>query len=149
MARVEQSSLGLVHQGVNLSDRAAGWAQNYRNPDVTVYLNGNPAADLGSHYVGGPDFLIEIVSPGEIPTAKFAFYESVGTKEVLVVHRDPWMLELFALANGKLASIGTSDLSAGGVCASAALGMTFAVAPGRPRPRVVVTHPATGRSWSV
>ena len=101
-----------------------------------------------THWVGGPDFAAEIVSPGETPAAKFAFYESIGTKEVFVVHRTPWELKLFALTGGRLALAGTSNL-AGGVCTSAALGLTFQLVPGGKRPRVAVTQPATGRVWSV
>ena len=142
---VESTGLGLVHQGVNLSDRTPNWLENYRNPDVAVYLNGNPAADHETHYVGGPDLAVEVVSPGETPSAKFAFYAAVGTRELLVVHRDPWRLELFALSDGKLELAGSSPA----VVASATLGLTFQLVEGTPRPRIAVTHPATGGAWSV
>ena len=148
-AVVESPGLGLTHSGVNLSDRTPNWVENYRNPDVTVYLNGNPAADHGTHYVGGPDLAVEVVNPGESPAAKFAFYAAVGTKELLIVHRDPWRLELFALEGGSLELAGWSGLAAATVCQSAALGLTFQLTPGRPRPRIAVTHPASGRTWSV
>ena len=32
---------------------------------------------------------------------------------------------------------------------AATLGLTFLLAPGTPRPRIAVTHPATGGAWSV
>ena len=140
-----QSSSGTVYQGVNLSDRTPNWMENYRNPDVAVYLNGNPAVDHDTHYVGGPDLAVEVVSPGETPAAKFAFYAAVGTRELLVVHRDPWRLELYALADGRLKLAGSSPA----VVASATLGLTFQLVDGTPRPRIAVTHPATGGAWSV
>ena len=142
---VTQSSLGTVYQAVNLSDRTPNWLENYRNPDVSVYLNGNPAVDYGTHYVGGPDFAVEVISPGETPSAKFAFYAAVGTKEQLVVNRKPWRLELFALTDGKLRLVGSSPA----VVTSAALGLTFQLVDATPRPRIAVTHPATGGAWSV
>ena len=142
---IESAGRGRVLQGVNLSDRTPNWLENYRNPDVAAYLNGNPAADHGTHYVGGPDFAVEVVSPGETPSAKFAFYAAVGTRELLVVHRDPWKLEFYALDAGQLKLTASSP----GVCTSAALGLTFQLAPGTPRPRIAVTHPATGGAWSV
>ena len=142
---ITQSSLGTVYQAVNLSDRTPNWLENYRNPDVSVYLNGNPAVDYGTHYVGGPDFAVEVISPGETPSAKFAFYAAVGTKELLVVNRKPWRLELFALADGKLQLVGSSP----GVCTSAALGLTFQLVDATLRPRIAVSHPATGGAWSV
>ena len=79
-AVVESPGLGLIHQGVNLSDRTPNWLENYRNPDVSVYLNGNPAVDHGTHYVGGPDLAVEVVSPGENPAAKFASYAASARK---------------------------------------------------------------------
>ena len=142
---VTQSSLGTVYQAVNLSDRTPNWLENYRNPDVSVYLNGNPAVDYGTHYVGGPDFAVEVISPGETPSAKFAFYAAVGTRELLVVNRKPWKLELFALTDGVLKLAGASP----GVVTSAALGLAFQLVEGSPRPRIAVTHPATGGAWSV
>jgi len=148
-AVVESPGLGLTHSGVNLSDRTPNWVENYRNPDVTVYLNGNPAADHGTHYVGGPDFAVEVVSPSETPAAKFAFYAAVGTRELLIVYRDPWKLELFALEGGVLTLAGSSTLSSPAVCTSVALGLTLQLVEGTRRPRIAVTHPATGLTWSV
>ena len=140
-----QASLGRVLQGVNLSDRTPNWLENYRNPDVAVYLNGNPAVDLGTHYVGGPDFAVEVVSPGEKPAAKFAFYAAVGTKELLVVNRNPWRLELFALTDGVMELAGSSPA----VCSAATLGLTFQLVGTTSQPAIDVTHSATGRTWSV
>ena len=145
---IEDAGRGEVRPAINLSDRVQDWVQNYRNPDLVVFLNGTEAVNHETHWVGGPDFAAEIVSPGETPAAKFAFYESIGTKEVFVVHRKPWKLELLTLTGGRLVLASASSL-AGGVCASAALGLTFQLVPGGKRPRVAVTQPATGRSWSV
>ncbi len=135
--------------GANLSDRVAGWTQNYRCPDVLVYLRGNPAVDHGTHWVGGPDFAVEIISHGEDPHAKFVFYAAVNTREVLVVERDPWAVELFVLADGRLVTAGRSDVVNDVVLTSAALGLTFKLVTGTPRPRIEVTHPTTGKSWVV
>ena len=140
-----QTSLGRVLQGVNLSDRTPDWIENYRNPDIAVYLKGNPAVDHGTHYVGGPDFAVEVVSPGENPTAKFAFYAAVGTKELLVVTRDPWRLELYTLTAGKLKLSGSSP----GVCPAATLGLTFQLLDPTQQTTIAVAHPATGRTWIV
>lgn len=142
---VTQSSLGTVYQAVNLSDRTPNWLENYRNPDAVVFLNGTAAVNHETHWVGGPDLAVEVISPGETPSAKFGFYESIGTRELLIVNRKPWRLELFALADGKLQLVGSSP----GVCTSAALGLTFQLVDATPRPRIAVTHPATGGAWSV
>ena len=146
---VQRPGRGRVFPGLNLSDRTPNWVENYRNPDVVVFLQGNPAVDYGTHWVGGPDFVVEVISPGEIPSAKFAFYESIGTREVMLLHRDPWRLELFALDAGKLLLAGASELPSSAVVPSAALGLTFQLVPGDARPGVAVAHPASGQRWTI
>ena len=59
-----------VRAGVNVSDRAEDWVQNFRCPDVVVYLPGNPAINHGTHWQGGPDFLVEVVSDQDRSTRK-------------------------------------------------------------------------------
>jgi Uma2 family endonuclease len=132
---------------VNVSDRADGWPQNHRGPDGVVYLAGNPAIDHGTHWQGGPDFLVEIMSPGEEPTAKFGFYAAVNTREVLIVDRYPWAVELFRLRDGALVSAGRSDLSNPAEVTSGVLPLAFRLVPGEPRPRVGVRHTGTGQTW--
>lgn len=137
-----------VLPGANVSDREADWTSNYREPDVVVYLATNPAKDHSTHWVGGPDLAVEVVSPGEDPRLKFDFYAKVGTREVLIVARDPWALELYQLQGGKLVLAGTSDAATSAVLASAALPLAFQLRPGSPRPVVHVTHTATGQTWT-
>lgn len=145
---VQVAGLGLARPGVNVSDRHVDWRKNYRSPDVVAYLDGNPAVNHGSHWVGGPDLAVEIISPGEDPLAKFDFYAAVHTREVLIVHRDPWYLELFGLVGGKLVSAGRSDLADPQTLPSGTIPLTFRLVPGTDRPRIEVTHPPTGRTWS-
>lgn len=133
--------------GGNLSDRTDGWTQNFRCPDLLVYLAGNPAVDHGTHWEGGPDFLVEIISPGEKPYDKFDFYAAVNTREVLIVRRDPWALELHQLRDGKLVPAGTSDLGNSAVLTSSELPLTFRLVAGQPRPTIEVIHTPTGRRW--
>src|SRR4051812_20090672 len=59
---VGPDSPAIVTAGVNVSDRDQGWLQNYRIPDASVTLDGSHALHRGTHFVGGPDFLVEIVS---------------------------------------------------------------------------------------
>ena len=146
---IQVSGLGQVRPGVNVARRHQNWRTDYRGPDVVVYLNSNPAVNHGSHWVGGPDFLVEIISEGEDPHAKFAFYAAVNTREVLVVERNPWAIELFTLAEGALVSAGRSDVANGQVLTSTAVGLTFKLVAGTPRLKIEVTHPASGKRWVV
>ena len=131
----------------NVSDRDEGWEHNYRNPDVLVVIAGGTAIDRGTYWRGGPDLVVEIVSPGEDPAAKFAFYAAVGTREVLVVDRDPWALELYHLRGGRLVLAGRSDAANPAAVASSVVPLTFRLRPAAPRPVIEITHTATGQVW--
>lgn len=138
----------LALAGANVSDRDADWTSNYREPDVVVYLATNPAKNSGTHWVGGPDLAVEVASPGEDPRLKFDFYAKVGTREVLIVDRDPWALEMCQLQGGKMALAGTSDAAGSAVLSSTALPLTFQLRSGAPRPVIHIAHTATGQTWT-
>lgn len=147
---VVRPGLGFAAHGGNISDRADGWDKNFRGPDFLVYLNSNPAVQHENHWQGGPDFLVEILSRGERPKAKFKFYAKIGTREVLLVHRrQAWALELYQLREGKLQLAGRSDLVAPAVLTSSTLPLTFQLVGGPDRPQILVAHPADGRTWLV
>src|SRR5580704_4217279 len=74
---------GIAIAGVNVSDREEDWTKNYRCPDVAVILKGCAAKNCGTHWCGGPDFLIEIVSPDDRSRQKFDFYASIEVRELL------------------------------------------------------------------
>jgi Uma2 family endonuclease len=136
-----------VQSSPNISDRVDGWESNFRNPDGAVYLAGNPAEDHVTHWCGGPDFLLEILSPKDKAREKLPFYAKVGTREVLIVDRAPWQLELYRLKRGKLKLVGRAgpgdpELSSGVVP------MAFALVPDGERPKVVLKHTESGQTWS-
>lgn len=80
--------LGSVHPGARVSDRD-DWARNYRCPDVAVFLEGTAAIDQGTHWLGGPDFAVEIITKNDRTREKLAFYARVRVRELLLVDRDP------------------------------------------------------------
>jgi Uma2 family endonuclease len=147
-ASVVNRAVDSVLPGCNVSDRDKDWLYNYRDPDVAVYLAGNPAKDSGTHWVGGPDLLVEVVSAGEDPRQKLDFYAKVNTREVLIVDRAPWVVELYQLQGGKLALMGKSDAANPAVFASVVLPLTFQLRPGTPRPAIVVEHTGSGQTWT-
>jgi Uma2 family endonuclease len=138
-----------VYPGVNVSDRAADWTQNYRCPDVAVVLPGGIARQCDAHFFGGPDFVVEIVSPGDRSREKISFYAQVGVRELLLVDRDPWSLELYHLRDGQLALVGRSRLEQPDVLRSSVLRLTFRLIPGEPRPRIEVCHTDGAQEWVV
>ncbi len=50
----------------------------YRVTDMLVVLPGNPIQNLDTHFVGGPDFLVEVLSPGDQALEKLPFYAVIG-----------------------------------------------------------------------
>ncbi len=134
--------------GCNVSNRDKDWMQNFREPDVAVYLVKNPAKDCGTHWVGGPDFAVEITSPGEDPRQKLDFYAKVNTREVMIVDRDPWSVELYQFQSGKLVLVGTSDVANSAVLTSGVLPLTFQIQPATPRPSILISHCTSKQTWT-
>lgn len=137
-----------VLPGANVSDRETGWEHNYRCPDIAVFLPGTSARDCGSHWFGGPDFAVEILSPGDRTPQKLPFYASVNVRELLVVDRSPWSLRLYRLRNGQLIDDGALTPDAPATLASEVLPLSFRLLGGS-RPQIEVSHHATGEKWLV
>ena len=77
-----------VLPGGNVSDQEFNWTKSYRCPDVLVVLPGCSAEDRGSHLFGGPDFAVEIVSPGDRSRhSPLGFWLAVELARVLSVLR--------------------------------------------------------------
>jgi Uma2 family endonuclease len=134
---------GVAYAGVNVSDRKKGWLKNYRCPDVAVVLPGCRAKNCGTHWFGGPDFAVEIISPKDRSREKLSFYRSVGVRELLLMDRYPWSLELFRLRGKELISVGRSTIPRPAILVSSVLPVSFRLVPpgtrtssnGRRRPR--------------
>ena len=101
---------GRVFPGANVSDRRVGWKRRFRGPDVVVVLNGGRAVDCTTHWMGGPDFLIEVQTPGDQTEEKIPFYSQIGVQELLIVHRDTRELRLYRHNGNELVQIKPSDL---------------------------------------
>ncbi len=138
-----------VFPGVNVSDQPLDWKKNYRCPDVVVFLPGNPAQEKGSHYLGGPDFAVEIVSPNDRSRKKFPFYADVGVRELLLVSRKPWRLELYSREGKNWALVGRSDLEQPDELSSSVLLLAFRLVTGKKRPLIKVSRPDGSQSWLV
>jgi Uma2 family endonuclease len=141
--------LGLVRAGVNISDRIKRWKRNYRCPDVAVFLAGCKAVNYGTHWFGGPDFGVEIVSKRDRSRQKIGFYAKVGTRELLIVDRYPWALELYVLRGEELESAGRSTVVDPQTLRSAALPLTFRLVAGDARPMIEVMRSDGSERWLV
>jgi Uma2 family endonuclease len=146
---IEWPGLGHVRVGINVSDRRQGWKKNYRCPDVAVFLKGTKAVNCRTHWLGGPDFTVEIVSPRDHSREKLGFYEKIGVGELLLIDRDPWKLELFRRASGALAIVGESTAESQSVLTTEVVPLSWRLIPGDKRPQIEITHPASSQRWIV
>jgi len=143
------AGLGQVRAGVNVSDRTDDWTQNYRCPDVAVFFNGCHAENHGTFWLGGPDFAVEIVSPEDSSRQKLDFYASVGVRELLIVDRAPWRLELYRLEAGRMVEAGHSVVGVAEALVSQVVPLTFRLVAGGARPGIEVVERDGGRRWAV
>ena len=151
---VQRRGLGVVRPGVNVSDRTKDWKENYRCPDVVVFLTGTGAENHISYWYGGPDLAIEIISANDKSREKLEFYGKVGTRELLLIDRDPWQLEIYRLDGDAMKLSGISTLEEPKPLASDVVGCTFFLRladedSGEERPVIHVVHAETGKSWDV
>lgn len=144
---VDRANLGRSYPGVNVTDRADDWTKNYRCPDVVTFLTGNAAVDRQTHWLGGPDLAIEIVSPYDRSREKIEFYAKIGTRELLLVDRAPWQLELFRLCDGNLNSVGIATVENGIAVACETAPLSFALRAAEIRPEIEIAHLRDVRRW--
>jgi Uma2 family endonuclease len=147
---VKKEGLGQSYPGANVSDRRKGWKDNYRVPDMVVVLNNSRAVDCGTHFFGGPDFLIEIQSPDDDTEDKVPFYGQIGVRELLIIHRDKRTLRLLRLEGEELILVKPSTLHGKEWLVSAVLPLAFrrGVSKGKPRTQVRRNDGKPGR-WTV
>jgi Uma2 family endonuclease len=129
-----------IFAGCNVSDQPKRWRRNYRSPDVAVFLPGNPAEDRGSHWFGGPDFAVEVMSRFDRSREKFGFYAKVGVRELLLVDRRPWQLELYRRENLRWDLVGRLSLDDPQVLSSQVLPLTYRLITGATRPKIEVAR---------
>jgi len=146
---ISYTGLGKVRAGTNISDLQKHWKSNYRCPDVAVFLKGTKSRLANTHYVGGPDFAVEVVSRRDKSREKLDFYAKVDTRELLIVDRFPWALELYRLVDGILALVGKSTLEDPATLASDVLPLSLRLVPAEERPMIEVVHSDGVQSWLI
>jgi Uma2 family endonuclease len=146
----KKAGRGESYPGGNVSDRRKGWESNHRVPDLLVVLNNSRAIDCGTHFCGGPDFLVEIESPGDDTEEKVPFYGKIGVGELLIIHRDKRTLQLLRLEGEELVLVKPSLLDGKEWLVSKVLPLAFrrTVRKGTPRTQVRRTDGKPGL-WTV
>lgn len=142
--------LGDVYPGANVSDRRGKWEKNFRCPDLVVVLKDSPVIDCGTHLFGGPEFLIEVQSPGDRSEEKVPFYSKINVRELLLIQRDSRDLRLFRHDGTALVEVGPVPLAGQKYLRSEVVPLAFrrVEAEGAPRTEVRRTDGKRGR-WVV
>lgn len=146
---IQESGLGVARPGVNVTDRREKWRKNFRCPDVAVFLSGTSAINCDTHWFGGPDLAVEVVSQKDRSKKKLGFYAKVGTRELLIVDRYPWRLGLYRLADGVLEPVGQTTVESGEWLAAQVVPLSFRLIGGGQRPRIEVRHADGQQNWIV
>lgn len=100
-AYVKRHGLGRIFTTVNVRDPHAA-QPDYRVPDM-AFVRAERRSIIGPVYIdGGPDVVIEVLSPDDESYAKLSFYERLKCSWVLVLSPDGDTVELSRWAGGKL-----------------------------------------------
>ena len=134
---------------MNLAASVENWEHDYRVPDVVVFLADTAAENHDVFWTGAADFIIEITSPRDRTYEKIPFYSRIGVRELLIVNRQSWAIELYRHQDGGLQKVGESTLEQPEVLSSEELPLEFRLIPGERRPQVEVRHKTTGERWIV
>jgi Uma2 family endonuclease len=147
---VKRPGRGQVYPGANVGDRGANWKDNYRVPDLVVVLANSRAISHSTHIQGGPDFLVEVESPGDDSEEKVPFYGQLGVRELLLIHPDRRTLRLLRLAGEELVLVPASPLEGKRWLVSAVVPLAFRrrVQGGKPVTEVRRTDGTPGL-WTV
>jgi Uma2 family endonuclease len=141
--------LAKVFPGVNLAGLTEDWEHDYRAPDVVVFLKDTLAQSCDTHWRGGADLVVEVLSVGDRGREKIPFYSRIGVRELLIIDRHPWSLELYRRQGNRLELFGRSDLDHHAALTSETVPLQFRLVAGSPRPRVQVTHVDRGQTWMI
>jgi hypothetical protein len=147
---VVREDRGEVYPGANVSDRRSNWKENFRVPDVVVVLKNSRAIDCDTYLYGGPDFLVEIQSPGDETDEKIPFYNKIQVQELLIIHRDTRRLRLYRHNGRQLALVKPTTFQGGKWLVSQVVPLAFRrrIIKGVPKTEVRRTDGTPG-TWLV
>ena len=114
---------------------------------MALFLESNPAKDCGTHMCGGPDFALEVLSPNDRSREKFDFYAAIGTREVMMIDRDPWSMELYRLDERRMELVAKLVPDDGAAVVSLIAPLQFSMHARPTRPIIKIVHITTGEQW--
>ena len=94
-----------------------------------------------------PDGDMDTSSPGDRSRDKFDFYRQVNVREVLIVDRDPWLLELYQNLSGDFKMVGSSSVKKPALLSSCVFPLTFTLCNGLYRPLIQIATSDGKQHW--
>ena len=142
---VALAGIGVLRHELNVADPAKE-LEDFRIPDISVVMRGSTAQRKGTYIAGGPDFIVEIRSPGDETYEKLAWYAKQGVREALVMGRDTKHLELYRLQGGVMVLVASSPA----VVESQVIPLRFERVERAGKPALVITHTKEpGKRWEI
>lgn len=129
-----------VYPGLNVTDRVDDWKKNYRCPDVVVLFPECKATLTDSAIVGGPDFLVEVLSKKDMAPQKLDFYAKIGTRECLYIDVATRTTELYRLNENQMLPVGKSTIDSPNVLTSEVLDLSFQAVTEQNEAKVLITN---------
>ena len=102
---------GEVFPGLNLSDRTDDWKSNYRCPDVAVFWRATRPRFSRHIFAEQPTSWLRSLARATRAAISWSFMPSLGVRELLIIDRHPWSLELYRLSGSDLVLAGGSSAS--------------------------------------
>jgi Uma2 family endonuclease len=96
--------IGEVFHEVNVANPEGGM-EDFRIPDLVVLLPESYDKMQGMFIAGGPDFIMEIHSPGDETYEKLPWYSEQGVREALIIDRDTKALSLYRRQGDQLVEV--------------------------------------------
>lgn len=141
---VNKAGLGSALAGVKVA-KSADQEDDFRVPDLSVVLKKSRAKVKRQGIAGGPDFVVEIYSPGDETYKKLDYYAALGVRELLIIHRDTKHIELYRLSAGKLRKAQPSP----DTVTSHVLPLAFKRTGRRGAYRLSIRHTETAQTWTI
>jgi Uma2 family endonuclease len=105
-SHVKLPGLGLVSQAPSVVELSS---KDVFQPDIFVVMNVNLDRVQEKKFVGAPDLVVEVASPGTVAfdrLTKYDAYERTGVPEYWIVNLERQTVEVFVLEGGKFQSLG-------------------------------------------
>ena len=105
-SHIKLPGLGLVSQAPSVVELSS---KDVFQPDIFVVMNVHLDRVQEKEFVGAPDLVVEVASPGTVAfdrLTKYDTYERTGVPEYWIVNLERQTVEVFVLEGGKFQSLG-------------------------------------------